>query len=238
MDHLYEYFHSRGRWGVVPVDGNDILRDLYVIPIEEGGSNLPPFIDMLEYCTIETPRKEHMLLLALVAKLPEVKPQLPPTEHYERYPAQEIAAGQIAEPGLTNGPTNGPNPSPLTNPHAPQFSPVSAAYPPGQYGNPFAPQANMVPSQQPTPPINAPPHHQIPRALEILGPHIDAPVIITILGSTLSQNSVVSELQMTNLRHIMDTVPEARDNIAVLTNHLQHKTQANGQQQTQPSGTL
>ncbi|KAI4950042.1 hypothetical protein J4E91_004698 [Alternaria rosae] len=231
MDHLYEYFHSRGRWGVVPVEDNDILRDLYVIPIEEGGSNLPPFIDMLEYCTIETPRKEHMLILAMVAKLPEIKPQLPPTQHFERYPEQEIATGQVAPPVLNNGP------SPLNNPHAPQFSPVSAAYPPGQYGNPFAaPPANMVPVQQPTPPVNGPPHHQIPKALEILGPYIDAPVIVTILGSSLSQNSVVSELQMINLRHIVETVPEARDNIAVLTNHLRSKTESNGQQQAQASG--
>ncbi|XP_014557977.1 hypothetical protein COCVIDRAFT_36601 [Bipolaris victoriae FI3] len=234
MDHLYEYFHSRGRWGVVPVEGNDILRDLYVIPIEEGGSNLPPFIDMLEYCTIETPRKENMLLLALVAKLPELKPQHPPTEHFERYPAHEAATGPIAQPAFGGG----PSPSPMTNPHAPQFSPVSAAYP--QYGNPFAPpQANMVPNPQPPMPMHTPPHHQIPKALEILGPYIDAPVIVTILTSNLSQNAVVSELQMINLRHIVETVPEARDNIAVLTNHLQSKTEANRQQQhAQPSGPL
>ncbi|KAI2474399.1 SPOC multi-domain protein [Pyrenophora tritici-repentis] len=189
MDHLFQYFHSRGRWGVVPVEDND--------------------------------------------------PQLPPTEHFERYPAQEIATGQTAQHAHT-----GPAPSPMTNPHAPQFSPVSAAYPaPGQYGNPFAPPpANMVPHQQPTPPINAPPHHQIPKALEILGPYIDAPVIVTILGSSLSQNSVVSELQMINLRHIVETVPEARDNITVLTNHLRSKTETNGQQpqqqQVQPPGTF
>ncbi|KAG9187301.1 hypothetical protein G6011_05172 [Alternaria panax] len=230
MDHLYEYFHSRGRWGVVPIEGNGILRDLYVIPIEEGGSNLPPFIDMLEYCTIETPRKEHMLILAMVAKLPEIKPQLPPTQHFERYPEQDIVAGQ-PQPVLNNGP------SPFTNPHAPQMSPVSVAYPSGQYGSPFtAPAANMVPIQQPTPPINAPPHHQIPKALEILGPYIDAPVIVTILGSSLSQNSVVSELQMINLRHIVETVPEARDNITVLTNHLRSKNESNGQQQAHSSG--
>lgn len=234
MDHLYEYFHSRGRWGVVPVEGNGILRDLYVIPIEEGGSNLPPFIDMLEYCTIETPRKENMLILALVAKLPEAKPQLPPTQHYERYPAQEVASGHIAQPALGNG----SSPSPMANPHAPQFSPVSAVYPQAQYGNPFVPpQANMVP--QPPLPMHTPPHHQIPKALEILGPYIDAPVIVTILSSNLSQNAVVSELQMINLRHIVETVPEARDNITVLTNHLQSKTEANRQQQhAQPSGAL
>jgi hypothetical protein len=90
----------------------------------------------------------------------------------------------------------------------------------------------MIPAQQPTPPVNAPPHHQIPKALEILGPYIDAPVIVSILGSNLSQNAMVSELQMANLRHIVETVPEARHNFSVLTNHLQQKT-ANSQQQNQ-----
>ena len=241
LDHLYEYFHSRGRWGVVPVDHSDtngILRDLYVIPIEEGGSNLPPFIDMLEYCTIETPRKEHMLLLALVAKLPEAKPQLPPTEHYERYPAQEIAAGQVAQPILHTGPANGPSPSPLTNPHAPQFSPVSAAVPQGQYSNPFtAHQPNMVPHQQPTPPINGPPHHQIPKAVEILGPYIDTPVIVGILSA--QDSAGISELHLENLRHIVENVPEARNNMEVFLNHLGSRINGpQGQQQAQPSGTL
>ncbi|KAH7397421.1 SPOC domain-containing protein [Pyrenochaeta sp. MPI-SDFR-AT-0127] len=239
MDHLYNYFHSRGRWGVVPVDGfgNDVMRDLYVIPIEAGGSNLPPFIDMLEYCTIETPRKEHMMLLALIAKLPEAKPQLPATQHFERYPAQEVVVGQVAQPASTpNHPTNGPSPSPVTNPHGPQFSPVGAAFPQGQYGNPYAqPPANTGPQQLPIP-ANAPPHHQIPRALEILGPYIDAPVIIQILNSNLSQNQAVSELQMINLRHIVESIPEARTNISVLTDHLRQKSEANGQYQNQPPG--
>ena len=240
MDHLYNYFHSRGRWGVVPVDnlGNDIMRDLYIIPIEAGGSNLPPFIDMLEYCTIETPRKEHMLLLALIAKLPEVKPQLPATQHFERYPTQEIAAGQVAQPiTTTHAPTNGPSPSPVTNPHGPQFSPVGAGFPAGQYGNPFAPPPANNGQPQPIIPANAPPHHQIPRALEILGPYIDAPVIITILGSSLSQNQAVSELQMTNLRHIVENIPEARSDLSVLTDHLRQKSEANGRDLNQGSGT-
>lgn len=240
MDHLYNYFHSRGRWGVVPVDsfGNDIMRDLYVIPIEAGGSNLPPFIDMLEHCTIETPRKEHMMLLALIAKLPEAKPQLPATQNFDRYPAQEIAVGQAAQPVSTaNFPTNGPSPSPVTvtNPHGPQFSPVGPAFPQGQYGNPYAPPPANVQHHPPVPP-NAPPHHQIPRALEILGPYIDAPVIVQILGTNLSQNQAVSELQMINLRHIVESIPEARTNISVLTDHLRQKSEANGQYQNQQAG--
>tara|TARA_R110002003_G_scaffold131_4_gene12324 strand:+ start:7052 stop:9412 length:2361 start_codon:yes stop_codon:yes gene_type:complete len=241
MDQFYTYFHSRGRWGVVPVEntGNGIMRDLYIIPIEAGGSNLPSFIDMLEYCTIETPRKEHMVLLALVAKLPEVKPELPHSEHFERYPAQETGAGQLAQPGPpTNGPPNGPSPSPVNNPHGPQYSPMAAAFPhpQGQYGNPYSQTPPINGPLQPLPPANIPPHHQIPKALEILGPYIDAPVIMSILVDNLSKNQVVSELQMANLRHIVEENPEARTNFTVLTEHLRKKAESNGQQQQQQSG--
>ena len=203
FDNFYEYFRSRGRWGVVPVDNTEstIMRDLYIIPIEAGGSNLPPFIDMLEYCTIETPRKEHMVLLALVAKLPE-KSEGVPTEHFERYPAQEIAAAQIAQPI--------PTPPQPPNPHAPQYSPMASSFPPqsqsqsqpptqhqqpaqGQYGNPFAPPHPSIP-----------PHHQIPKALDILGPYIDTPVVKHVLHEQLSKGTPMTVDMMEKLRHIID----------------------------------
>ncbi|KAF2849564.1 hypothetical protein T440DRAFT_508715 [Plenodomus tracheiphilus IPT5] len=247
MDHLYTYFQSRGRWGVVPVDtsGDGILRDLYVIPIEAGGSNLPPFIDMLEHCTIETPRKEHMLILALIAKLPELKPQIPQPQHFEGgYPQQDQTPSHVTPLPKTNG----PSPSPVPNPHAPQFSPVAPGFPQGPYGNPYTaphppaggaalpfplqphpphPQQQHHHQQQPTPPL-APPHHQIPRALEILGPYINAPVIQKILELNISQNQAISELQMSNLRHIVETIPEARTNMTVLTDHLKMKSEGGG----------
>ena len=236
FDHLYEYFHSRQRWGVVPVDPtNEVLRDLYLIPVEAGGSNLSPFIDILEHCTIETPRKEHMLLLTLIAKLPEVKPQLPATEHFERYPAQEISQGQIAQPAPPmvapqNGPPNGPSPSPLaTNPHAPQYSPMGNNFPPAPYGNPYAAPPMAPALNQPQPPANIPAHHRIPKALEILGPYIDSPVVIQMLNS-FSANEAVAQKQMSSLRAIFDEVPEARHDMQTLTDHLQRKSEQSHQQ--------
>lgn len=232
MDHFYTYFQSRGRWGVVPVESsNDIMRDLYIIPIEAGGSNLPPFIDMLEFCTIETPRKEHMVLLALIAKLPETKPELPAPEHFERYSNQDIPPQAVQPPAPTNGPP-GTIP-PLTNPHGPQYSPMTASFPPGQYGNPYAPVPPNGPPQLAT---NIPPHHQVPKALEIMGPYIDAPVIMHILADNLSKNQAVSEIQMINLRHIVEENPDARTDFSVLTEHLRKKAASAQQQQQQQHG--
>lgn len=248
LDHLYTYFHSRGRWGVVPVDsgGNGILRDLYVIPIEAGASNLPPFIEMLEYCTIETPRKEHMLILALIAKLPDAKSQHPPPSQCPKaIPPQE----NTPRPTIQQ-PPNGLIQPPVTNPYAPQFSPVASGFPQGPYGNPYVhpllpttnaptfplppqhpqPQPQPQPHFQQSPPLfPLPPlHHRIPRAFEILGPYIDSPVIATILSSSLSQNQAISELQMENLRHIVEQIPEARTNMGVLTDHLKTKSESGG----------
>lgn len=230
MDNVYGYFHPRDRWGVVPVDklsnDSDAMRDLYVIPIPPGGSNLPPFLDMLEYCTIETPRKERMMLLALIAKLPETKPQLPPAQPMEGYPAQPGAQAAPQVPP-TNGPTNGPSQSPAPNPHGPQYSPVSAAFPPAHnFGNHYAPpQHNGHTPHAPMASFQPPASNQ--KVVEILGPFIDTPVITQLLQSPLGAS--MSELQMSNLRHILEQIPEARTDLAVLAQHLSQKEAANGQ---------
>lgn len=176
-----------------------------------------------------------MLLLTLIAKLPEVKPQFPPTEHFERYPAQD-AQGQIAQPAPPmvapqNGPPSGPSPSPVTvNPHAPQYSPMGNNFPPAPYGNPYA-APPMAPVQV-QPPANIPAHHRIPKALEILGPYIDSPVVIQMLNS-FSTNEAVAQKQMSSLRAIFDEVPEARHDMQTLTDHLQRKSEQSHQGQQQ-----
>jgi hypothetical protein len=238
MDHIFNYFHSRNRWGVVPVESNAVVRDLYVIPVPAGGSNLPPFLDMLEHCTIETPRKENMMLLALVAKLPEEpKPALPPAQNYDQFPPQpQHTPSHPAQPanGPLNGAGPGPSPSPLTNPHAPQYSPVGASFspapaytanshlayaPPPQGNGPYAQHPPQPHSQSPMP--QAGQQQGNPRMLELLGPYMHEPSIQAIVNSNLG--STMTDQQMGNLRHIMDTVPEARTDLSKLTEHMAAK---------------
>ena len=235
MDHLYSYFAPRNRWGVIPVEGNEVVRDLYLIPVPPGGSNLPPFLDMLEHCTIETPRKEQMMLLALVAKLPEVKPPVPQAQNFEQFPPQNTPAhaAQASNGGPTNGPAPGPSPSPLTNPHGPQYSPVGASFSPAQnfaannhlqYAQP-PPHSNgpygppQPQSHSPTPQTGL--HPRNPKMAEILGPYINMPTIQAILQS--GAGDTMTDEQMGNLRYIMDTVPEARDDLSKLTQHFAAK---------------
>ncbi|KAF2735886.1 hypothetical protein EJ04DRAFT_490975 [Polyplosphaeria fusca] len=218
MDHLFSYFHSKDRWGVVPVDklGNEAMRDLYIIPVEAGTTNLPSFLDMLEYCTIETTRRDHMILMALVAKLPEIKQQLPGNQQFNSFPPGEVTPGHTL-------PLNGPSPSPAMNPHGPQFSPLQPSFPPGPTNGSAFPAAHPNNGQiaQAHGGHEIPPHHKIPKAVEIFGPHIDAPVIVNLLT-----HQPMTELQMNNLMHIVTKVPEARTNIVVLQQHMNQ--QANG----------
>ncbi|KAJ4298843.1 Transcription factor bye1 [Kalmusia sp. IMI 367209] len=209
MDSLYQYFQPRQRWGVVPVDrlDNEAMRDLYVIPIPPGGSNLPQFMDLLEYCTIETPRKEAMLLLALVAKLPDIQPQ---SQLFPHPPHANVAEQTPAAVQPPNG-ANGPSPSPLTNPHGPAYSPVGSSFPTSQpFGSNYPPQPNNGYAQQglsqaPSPPVD-------PAA--ILGPYMGAPVVQTFLQNQMSYD------QLHNLKAILDKVPAARDSMEVLGQYL------------------
>ncbi|KAF2713449.1 hypothetical protein K504DRAFT_530429 [Pleomassaria siparia CBS 279.74] len=228
MDHLYSYFHDRDRWGVVPVErfGNDTLRDLYVIPIPAGGKTLPGFLEMLEYCTIETPRKEPLVLLALVAKLPDM-PQFAPTEHFDRYPAGDIAGGQVAHPTPAppgNGQTNGPAPSPV-NPHGPQYSPMGPAFPQDQmYGNQYAPPPyhnGAPPSGHHSAAAKPLLPHEIPHAQEILGPFFGDPVVQQFLSAT----PPVTLDQMKNIRSIVEEAPATRTDMNAFIQHMTLKQQ-------------
>ncbi|KAF2638622.1 hypothetical protein P280DRAFT_471222 [Massarina eburnea CBS 473.64] len=236
MEGIYNYFHPRHRWGVVSIESNEALRDLYVVPLEPGTSDLPPFLDMLEYCTIEMPRKEPMMLLALIARLPETKPVITQPV-FEPYPAQTTPSAQINHPVQA---PNGPSPSPV-NPHAPQYSPMNTAFPPPHldYNNgnafplhqphhPHHPPAHnghaqaQQGAQMPHPPAPTPP---IPLAIEILGPYLNAPVIGKILATSEGGASMSREI-MLNLKHIMDTVPDARHDFGVFQQHLADQAKA------------
>ncbi|KAF1998540.1 hypothetical protein P154DRAFT_248381 [Amniculicola lignicola CBS 123094] len=238
MDNIYQYFQPRDRWGVIPVErlGNAAMRDLYVIPVEAGGSNLPGFLDMLEYCTIETPRPHDMIVLALIVKLPENRsqPHYPPTQHFAQFPAGDLAAGQMAATPQPNGAPVAPSPL-SANPHGPQYSPLQSAFPntptpntdaqrwpdPSQPPQPFPPQPQQQLPYQPAPPAQMQssvphPHQQYPKAVEILGAFIDAPVMKQF--ATFLPNMPDDILR--NLRHILEVVPAARDEIGILQQHL------------------
>ncbi|OCK80910.1 hypothetical protein K432DRAFT_327365 [Lepidopterella palustris CBS 459.81] len=211
LDRLFDYFYSRGRWGSVLPEklGHDAARDLYIVPVEAGGGPLPPFLDMLEYCTIETPRRENMLLFVLIARTRSPSTDNTPTPH------QQASGAPPSGPFATPAPTHGYPPVPTSHP-GPQFPPVTGYTPGGDnYGSPYPPS-----HAHPLPPnFNPPPHHANRLAVDIFGPYIDAPVVV----QSLQANPDMDEIRMRNLKDILDAEPAARMDMMVLSDYLRRK---------------
>lgn len=128
MGKISSYFLEKGRWGVVDSKGqvHQAVRDIYVIPIQAHATKLPGILDMLEYCSVELPATQDMLLVAIIAKTITPPSSAPPTPAH-----QTTATPAHPQPIAT--------PSFQMTPHAPQFSPVVPQN--GQFPSPFPPPA-------------------------------------------------------------------------------------------------
>ena len=65
---LYQYFHSKNRYGVLSNKGIGNIRDTYLVPVPPHPSNLPDFIINLEGHKVPENRSEPMILVALVIR--------------------------------------------------------------------------------------------------------------------------------------------------------------------------
>ncbi|KAI7108109.1 hypothetical protein KC352_g36634, partial [Hortaea werneckii] len=63
---VFEYFKSRQRYAVVNKDKPNMIKDLYIIPIEAKTQTMPEHIEKLEHCTLTLPTDERLLLATLV----------------------------------------------------------------------------------------------------------------------------------------------------------------------------
>jgi len=168
---IFDYLRSKDRWGVNVKPAHELVKDLYVVPVDND-AQLPGFMHQLEPNTsMEEERPfDRELLLVIVARTKK-----PAT-------AQNAAVNRATVP----------------------FSPVAPA------------QSPMTESNATFPPSATPPF-QIPNlARQLLGPYIHAPVVVQILQSV----GDMSEIQLQNLRDVLEVEPAARDNIEKLSEHL------------------
>ncbi|KXS96149.1 hypothetical protein AC578_2306 [Pseudocercospora eumusae] len=213
---VFQYFHSRERYAVVEKDKPPMVKDLYIIPVEKGGE-LPPHLDMLEYCAIKKPIEERMLLATLiVARAPES-----PNKVDSVASAQAVGANGHLPPNVRQS-IGGPQGSPITN--QTPFSPANSATPSG-YGaqggfppNPYGPQ----PPQQQPPAYPPPPQQQFAdnRISQVLGELQYAPTAQTILRSA---EGGLSDEQLQNLKMILSEDVTARTDFEALSKRLHAK---------------
>ena len=208
FDSVFQYFASRKRYAVVNTKvGPGIIKDLYLMPVEVGGS-LPEHVNLLEHCTIRLPVEERLLLAVIVvARAPETAVSAADTSlAYNAAPpsnGHHIPQHVRAAPGLAGSPLN-------TN--GPTFSP-SAHMPPGNGG--YAPP---TPNTFPPTPYSAPesyapqPSHQNPLVAEILGHLQFAPTAIQVVGSDPN----IDRAKLLNLRAVLEQNPAAQMDIGEL----------------------
>lgn len=220
FDKLFRYFTERKRYGVVKKSSEPLVKDTYVVPLEAGSSKKPDFVELLEVCTIEDPTPERMLLLTFV-----VKSNHSPSAQQTPRPSD---AGLIASPvgvgggqlgSLGHHPRHQDSPTPF-QPH--QAQPPYAGSP-GQGQPPYG-----LSQQQSFPLQHQPPGNDLigmDAARQALGELANVPVVEELLKE--SPNTSVAEFHV--VRDVLETVPESRTNLAMLTSILnqryQHQTQ-------------
>ncbi|KAJ5189483.1 Zinc finger PHD-type [Penicillium cf. griseofulvum] len=211
FDKMFDYFHSRGRYGVIGKHPLSAVKDTYIVPMEIGTTTMPEFIELLENISLEGPITQRMLLIIFVVKTGESNPSSvqPPSHQASQEP-----------------PVSG-SPAVAATPQQPQFNAGVAPTPPSHFGG-FNPNPAPYGQQAPVQQVQATPQHQpaltgLPAAVQVLGPQVDAPAIQQLLKTAPS----VDMAQLSVVRDILARQPAAAAHYDTLMQAL-FETQANG----------
>lgn len=201
FDKLFHYFTERKRYGVVGKSPVPVVKDTYVVPLEAGMSKKADFVELLEYCIIEDPTPERMLLLTFVVKASNS----PSTQQTPR-----PLDASISSPIGNN--SHGPGPSPMGQHAGFQGTPTPALpFPPPQpHLPPYAAsptQHAYMPPHQPQHQSPYPPQHHpmtgMDAARQVLGDMANSPVVSQLLAE--SPNTSAAEFGV--IREFFNTVP-------------------------------
>ncbi|KAI9826560.1 MAG: hypothetical protein M1832_006156 [Thelocarpon impressellum] len=218
FDRLWAYFTDRKKYGVVGTASLPAVKDAYVIPLEAGAAQLPPFMELLEFNAVDEPRAERMILVTLVVRAggavpsAQATPRIPeaptdtsaPTAPYAPAGSFHHEVNQVA-PGMSPvTPHGGMTPQALhggSNENVPP--PASLAHQhQNQHQHPAQQQQQQPQQPQPNP---------VQSAAQFLGPLADTPVAKQVLAQSADLNAK----QLGVVRGILERFPAARSNMAV-----------------------
>lgn len=201
---LFDYFHTKNRYGVLTNKGVGNIRDTYLVPVPPSPSNLPDFVTNLEGHNIPMQRSTPMILVTLVIRSD------PPQD------AQRSFDGS-ADPY-----------SPSIVGHPQRQMSISGAAP---AMSPIVPQGGSFPSPShfapPTPQFNnqddAKRHQDVERAekqhqgeataRKILGMHVSAPTVAFLMPQAYQMR----ELEWVIIREILETDEKASIDLSHLS---------------------
>lgn len=191
FDEIFDYFISRGRYAVgKKAHGmSEHVKDLYLAPIE-ANTEPPPFIERLEFCAIEFPCPERILLATFVINKPS---------NWTHVPVDGGADTAVVQP------TNGEKKPELLGR---QSLPAPAGSPLPLVQNQRSPAIDS-PGQGSGVPAPQDPSHLMadPRIANLLGQHVMSPVAQQIV---LAAGVNISNDQLVSMRTILDHNDAAR----------------------------
>lgn len=239
FDRLFKYFTERKRYGVIGKNAFSAVKDTYLVPLEAGMSKKPDFVELLEYCTIEDPSPERMLLLTFV-----VKSNNSPSA--QATPRNNLDASSIASP-ITGSVQQTPTPfsslskaishasptqsypgmvhaiAPLAN-SPPQ--PPHTAFVPLQHSGSYT----ALPQQQPPTPMTPVQNFQsgpltgMDAARKSLGDMATVPSVAQLLAE--APNTGVPEFEV--IRDMLESAPASRNDFKLLKDMLAMKYHQGG----------
>lgn len=223
FDKLFKYFTERKRYGVIGKSTVAAVKDTYVVPLEAGVTKKPDFVQLLEYCTIEDPTPERMLLLTFVVKANNS----PSTAQTPRH----LDASSVASPIATS---NGPHPMGQHPGFQNSPTPAMPFPPPTQHLPPYANNHNQTQHAYMPPHPNQQQQQQsadtgakgMDAARQALGELADAPVVAQLLVE--NPNTTVPEFSI--IADFFRSVPASQSDFNVLKGMLRQAADAqNGQ---------
>jgi hypothetical protein len=210
---IYEYFHSKNRYGVIGNKGFANVRDTYLIPVPPGTGNIPEFMQAFEHNTFPENRTEASLLVVLVVRIE----QLPRSDLPVQYDGTGTPAPYGHPQRQMSMSSQGPNMSPM----APQGGFNSPTTPvPQQH-----PQTGIATHYTPTEAYRAREDAQRrgeATALEILGPLFHAPT----MSFLLPQAHLMHPQEWRVIREIFEADVRAQGDLQHLSTILEQRNRA------------
>ena len=216
FNRLFRYFTDRNRWGVISTgaDTNTPVRDIYLIPLEDGSAAKPEFVALLDTCNLEDKRAERVLLISFVVKQnnsPSAQPTPRPLESASI--ASPIGSASNAGIPMSNYPSSNFQNTSQVSPYPPSAYPqYNGTSLPGQsmYN---APQASpLQPSYPPAGQQKPPPLVGIDAARYVMGDMVNAEAVQALL--TEAPQSTVPEFSV--VKTLLDQNPTLRNDYVAL----------------------
>lgn len=206
---MYDYFHTRTRYGVLANKGSANIRDTYLVPIAPSPATIPDFITNLDGQQISQNRSEPILVVALVIRNEWQPPSFDGSADAHSPSVQSHAQRQMS---ISN---TGPSMSPLTS-QGPTFP-----TPPAQPSIQLSPEDRARRAQQ-----DAEQRQGEETANRILGEFANAPTVEFLKPQAFQMRPLEWEV----IRDILENDHRARVDLS----HLSHLIEVRMAQQPQP----